>query len=382
MKDFQQFVAEAQAENVTLYYQNAAENSDKVYQAWLEPSGDGWVVRFAFGRRGSTLKPGQKTASPISYAGAKKVYDELVREKMGKGYRPGADTGAGASSAGSTAPYTAPQAGETRKTTKILPMLLNPVESDNDVLRIMQDDSWVAQEKFDGKRGMLNKQGNVVTGYNRKGLEIGIPTPVSTAAGKIKGDFTLDGEFVGDVFHVFDVVEADGKSLESATLKERLKHLEKMVPTSGAVQRVKTVEGLQDKFSMLDDLKRNKREGMVFKKITGTYRSGRAASLSASQAIKYKFWETASVIVKGQHGEKSSFEIQLYDNGKLIKVGTVTVAANQKMPPPGSVVEVRYLYAYKGGSLVQATFLGLRDDIDPEECTTKQLKYKVQEETE
>lgn len=41
-----------------------------------------------------------------------------------------------------------------------------------------------------------------------------------------------------------------------------------------------------------------------------------------------------------------------------------------------SDVEIRYLYAYKGGSLYQPAFLGERDDIPAEECVLSQLKYK------
>jgi bifunctional non-homologous end joining protein LigD len=46
------------------------------------------------------------------------------------------------------------------------------------------------------------------------------------------------------------------------------------------------------------------------------------------------------------------------------------------MPKIGSVIEVRMLYCFKGGCLYQPTYIGSRDDINIEECTTKQLKYK------
>ena len=75
------------AERITLYYRQGA--SDKVYQAALEPRGEGFVVHFAFGRRGSTLNTGTKTASPVDYEAAKRIYDKLVREKTAKGYTPG-----------------------------------------------------------------------------------------------------------------------------------------------------------------------------------------------------------------------------------------------------------------------------------------------------
>ena len=40
-------------------------------------------------------------------------------------------------------------------------------------------------------------------------------------------------------------------------------------------------------------------------------------------------------------------------------------------------LKVRYLYAYPGGSLYQAAYLGERDDLDTGDCVLKQLKYKA-----
>jgi bifunctional non-homologous end joining protein LigD len=45
------------------------------------------------------------------------------------------------------------------------------------------------------------------------------------------------------------------------------------------------------------------------------------------------------------------------------------------------VVEIKYLYAYKGGSLYQPIYQGKRDDIEPAYCTTEQLKFKGEEES-
>jgi bifunctional non-homologous end joining protein LigD len=42
-------------------------------------------------------------------------------------------------------------------------------------------------------------------------------------------------------------------------------------------------------------------------------------------------------------------------------------------------VEVRSLYAFKeSGCLFQPVYLGLRSDLDQEECTVDQLKYKAE----
>ena len=63
-------------------------------------------------------------------------------------------------------------------------------------------------------------------------------------------------------------------------------------------------------------------------------------------------------------------------------MGNVTVSVNFALPSVGDVVEVRYLYANRGGALYQATFLGVRDDIDPSECLLSQIKYKADSDSE
>ena len=56
----------------------------------------------------------------------------------------------------------------------------------------------------------------------------------------------------------------------------------------------------------------------------------------------------------------------------------VTIAPNKAIPAAGALVEIRYLYAYKGGSLYQATYLNERDDIEAGDCVLGQLKYKAE----
>ena len=73
-------------ESITLYFRQGG--SDKLYQATLAEQDSGFVVSFAFGRRGSTLQTGTKTHVPVTFDEAKKIYDKLVREKTAKGYTP------------------------------------------------------------------------------------------------------------------------------------------------------------------------------------------------------------------------------------------------------------------------------------------------------
>jgi bifunctional non-homologous end joining protein LigD len=77
-----------QPESITLYFKEGS--SDKVYQTELVPSGEGWKVNFAFGRRGNSLQPGTKTTKPVTYEAAKRIYTKLISEKQAKGYSTGA----------------------------------------------------------------------------------------------------------------------------------------------------------------------------------------------------------------------------------------------------------------------------------------------------
>src|SRR4051794_32129201 len=73
--------------------------SDKVYEVDLCEVGPGqFVVNFRYGRRGSALRDGSKTPAPVAQAQAQQIFDALVAEKRGKGYRdvPGATAPAAA----------------------------------------------------------------------------------------------------------------------------------------------------------------------------------------------------------------------------------------------------------------------------------------------
>lgn len=63
-------------------------NSDKVYEIDLCEAGDGeFLVNYRYGRRGKDLREGTKTVFPVSRAKADAVFEALLAEKAGKGYR-------------------------------------------------------------------------------------------------------------------------------------------------------------------------------------------------------------------------------------------------------------------------------------------------------
>lgn len=349
----------------TLYFREGS--SDKIYRAAIEERDGRYVVNFAYGRRGSTLAAGTKTSTPVSLDDAQRIYDKLVREKVAKGYVLSADS----------LPYT----GGTRRVTDIRPQLLNAVD---DPESLLADNAYYLQPKLDGKRMLIHKQGFEIIGINRRGIECGIPESIRRAALALPGNFLIDGEAVGETLHVFDILEI-GVSLAEADIRAipyrvrlvRLLNLLASAQQSG-IQWVPTLSGETAKRQVFEELREDRAEGVVFKRIDAPYSAGRPNS--GGDQFKFKFVETASVIVHTVNA-KRSVAIAVRENGMLVPAGNVTVPADQLIPQVGDVVEVRYLYAMPGsGSLFQPVYLGARDDIAPAECTHDQLKFRKEPE--
>jgi bifunctional non-homologous end joining protein LigD len=345
----------------TLYYQEGS--SDKIYQATIEPKGPGFVVNFAYGRRGSTLNSGTKTTTPVDLLSAEKLFEKLVREKKAKGYTQGPDG----------TPYSSPD--EAKEYSGIVPQLLNPIEED-ELERYIASPEWLMQEKFDGKRLLLHKQSNTIQGVNRKGLFVGIPDSMRRDALSIHGDVLIDGEAVAETYYAFDILEWRGEDVRHLAYYDRLKKLVASTADLGrcSIRIVSSYEEVMDKRERINALRKSKAEGVVFKGINAQYTAGRPNS--GGSQLKCKFYATASFIVAAVNKQRSVL-LALIKDGKQVPAGNVTVPANQSIPSVGQVVEVRYLYAHQqSGSVYQPTLLGRREDIDPQECTVSQLKLK------
>ena len=347
-------------ENITLYYRQGS--SDKIYQTAIEQAGGGYVVTFAYGRRGSTLNTGTKTQTPIDYATAKSIYEKLIQEKTAKGYTPGE----------SGTPY---QQSE-KQTSGILPQLLNTA-GEEELETLIADPSYWMQEKHDGRRLLIQKQGDQITGINKLGLTVGMPDTILTSAANCTLDFILDGEAVGDTLHVFDVLLVGDEEIGGLRYTERYLRLMNLLASfqHRHIQLVKTHFTAAQKQKAFDQLKAGNREGVVFKHTDAPYIAGRPNSGGPQR--KLKFHASASFIV-GKINAKRSVTLLLDRHGMRVHTGNVTIPPNHEIPQPGSVVECRYLYAFKeSGCIYQPVYLGVRDDIEPGECTTTQIKYKA-----
>ena len=351
-------------ESANLYYKEGA--SDKVYHATIEDVGQGYVVNFSYGRRGSALKSGTKTNGPVTKEQAKKIFDSILKEKTGKGYRK--------LEGQEQAIHVAEDLPDTPNESKCV--LLNAIE-ENQVESYLNDENWLAQQKYDGVRFMLHKNGQSIRGYNRRGVNANMPTVIWNDAQKLN-DFLIDGELIGENYYVFDILQHGDKDTQNLSVLERLKILEEYKSVS---DYIKIAESYLDKKSKFDFYKKSKEkneEGIVFKRKDAKYYVGRPSS--GGDYLKYKFYATCSCFVTEINDKKRSVHIGLLDGKKLLPAGKVTIPINHEVPEVGSIVEVRYLYAYKqSGNLYQPTYLGLREDIQDSDCQKKQLKYKKEE---
>jgi len=350
-----------QNESISLaFVQNG---SDKVYHCQLESSGDGYTVNFQFGRRGNALSTGSKTAEPLPYEKAKKVYDALVKSKIGKGYSPG-DAGTpfvGTENAG--------------RVSGIDVQLSNAI-TESDVQALLRDPDWVAQEKIDGVRRPFQFGIDPPLGVNKKGLTVALPCVTAYALNALNmdaGRTTLDAELVGEVLYVFDVLELYDADVRAQPLGKRLDILEAL-SFNDNVRLLPTARTTAQKVALLERVKRDNGEGVVFKRLGAAYSPGRPNSMGDSR--KFKLVESVTVRCVGVNPGKRSVGIEMRDaEGNCQSVGNVTIPPSATLPQAGDLLEILYLYAMPGGALIQPVYKSARADQDDADCIS-QLKLK------
>ncbi len=359
---------DAPIETTNLYYRDGG--SDKIYNASIHADGDGYVVRFSYGRRGSALQAGTKTASPVAREKAKAIFDKLVEEKTSKGYtaQEGGQLFAGTEDAG--------------RLSGNVPQLLNDA-TDAELAALLAGDDWVLQTKFDGKRIMLQKQNGAASGSNRKGLLVALPQELHDALlAVLPDDSVLDGELIGAVYYAFDTTRWAGASLNDVTYGERVGTLAAGLSDGAYLRLVETSAGAADKAAHLERIRNAGGEGVVLKRLDAPYRAGRPAS--GGNQRKFKFTQSATCRVLGISDRKRSAEVGVLTEpgaDACVKVGNVTILPNFAIPAVGSLVEIKYLYYYEGGSLYQPIYQGERDDKTEPDAHTS-LKRKAAEEDE
>lgn len=358
--------------NVLLRYK--AGGSDKDYQVHLLPEETGWVVNFEYGRHGHSMQAGTKTAEPVTYESAEKIYNDVVKKQMAKGYT---ESGTGKVYAGTE---------KEEKVSGLLPQLLNFIDEEA-LEKFFKDDDFIMQEKKDGRRIIIRRKGSKVEAINRKGLVVALHEDVLkdikdlmviTSKKKDEPDLVLDGEMIGNNYYVFDMLYYLG-DMKYDPYSIRYESVDTMIGSyfpGDHVIVVTAYEGEEAKRKAFNRIREEGGEGVVFKNKNAPYTVGRPNSWKGAPQTKFKFYATAVCRVGLPTPNKRSVDIFVGGSKLITHVGKVTIPPNYDIPKEGQLVEIRYLYAYpNGGSLYQPIYQGVRDDVD-EADTYDTLKFK------
>lgn len=207
------------------------------------------------------------------------------------------------------------------------------------------------------------------------------------------------------VFFAFDLLYLDGYDLRGVPLLERKALLKKLLKTSETIRYSEHFPGPgQD---LLEAVREQGIEGILAKRASGTYESGRSADW-----LKFKVQSSDSFLLCGfTQGERDLFGalvLGIYDSGRLKWAGNVGTGFDRKtmraihekllplstpscplepdknLPKPGTVTwirpelvcEVRFANWTSEGHLRAPVWLGFRPDIDPADCVREPEGYQ------
>lgn len=259
-----------------------------------------------------------------------------------------------------------PQLADTISTDKLPEYLTNP--------------DWWFEQKLDGIRMAASIEGLNVQVWGRNGTLVTKPEAslVRAAFKKFPGTWTFDGEFVDGEFWIFDMPYGMDVVTPNMPYSKRREALEKFVPILEERPKVRvlpTYRTADEKFKIAEACIADHCEGLIVKRHDAPYHEGKRSP----NMLKAKFWESVDVIVIEVAREgKRSVAIAVYSDGNLIDVGSCTVTDRMlRVLEEGDVIEVKYLYAADPDKprIYQPSFLRIRDDKAPEECTIDQIKY-------
>jgi ATP-dependent DNA ligase len=253
--------------------------------------------------------------------------------------------------------------------------------TDAQVKRFMLDPTYVWQEKHNGDRRLVAKQGLDINDFNRNGESgKGLPPNVIDAIRKHPlHKFVIDVEYVQafENLHVFDTLHIGDEQVVTMPYSSRLSYLHSnfdgyhkdMLPIASATTP-------QEKVALIERVKGEHGEGFVMKDLTAAYRPSEG---NRRWNYRFKFWKTLDAVVIGDSqkvvdGKKrDSVRLGLYlPNGELKDICGATKKSAYVLKPM-DVVEVKYLYGTGTLDIVQIDILHQRHDKAPALCTADQI---------
>ena len=237
-------------------------------------------------------------------------------------------------------------------------MLASPEEDAAAIMRRVGSEAWV-EDKYDGIRGQLHKEGNQIVLYSRDLNEVTAAFPeVIAAAGAVPHDILLDGELlafkdgvvrpffelqhrlgrkvvsaqllaeVPVIFVAFDLLYLDGQNLLTEPLRERRRMLEALsLPSPFMLAYLIRALDAPELDRIFEGARSRNNEGLMVKDPESRYTPGRRGLgwLKLKKALA-----TLDVVVTGVevgHGKRknvlSDYTFAVYDEGadRLVNIG-------------------------------------------------------------
>ena len=230
---------------------------------------------------------------------------------------------------------------------------------------------WAMEQKLDGHRVMIQVVQGKAQALNRYADRRDMPGHLQRAfTSRFKGEWLFDGELVGDLYYVFDVLVVHGNDVSKSSWADRNALLQREVQNMAGVEVVKSWTDSSEKHRMFKLCSETQVEGVIFKRVDARHRNGRSKNW-----MKWKFVvDVDCVIMDSNIGGRDNFLIGLYKEGKLTEVGKVSsLTGDGPDCVIGDVVTITALNVSPDGRLIQPVLPRLRTDKPAQECTWDQL---------
>ena len=269
---------------------------------------------------------------------------------------------------------------------------------------------WIGQRKRDGSLTLLYKVNGTVAYANRRGVDKthlypelvdDEPKAIKARSAIIQGEtFTGEGklsdfedflrrDLIQDPkeatdraqkyplkFEALDIIRLNGQRLDNLPLNRRQEILAGVIPEG--TKELSIAKSYPDTEKFLQQMRKEKGvEGVVFKDLYSTYRSGKQGAWR-----KLKFKKEADVVItgyvpgKGKRKEIGTLKMSVWHKGKLMPVGEVGTGFTddelrriKKRIDRGDRLFAKIAYMRVGaqGKLYAPSFKSLRSDITVEE---------------
>jgi ATP-dependent DNA ligase len=268
--------------------------------------------------------------------------------------------------------------------------------------RTLDDPNWVWQEKHNGDRRLVTKNGSTIEDFNRKGEPAkGLPPNILKALQQHPlHKFIIDCEYVQaeSRLYVFDILIAGDDVVALSPYSSRLSYIHSHFDGFHAdVLAIESAITREEKLALYEHLRAIKAEGFAAKELKAPYRQSNATGTLRFN-FKVKFWKDLDAVVicdsteRNKDGNiKDAVRLGVYTrDGRLQEICGSTKKSRYDLKP-FDVVTIKYLYGTgekdANGRLildaagnpipkdvVQPSIVELRTDKTAKECTIDQIQ--------